>query len=446
MHKLFENSGWLLVDKLSKLFPGIIILALIARHLGPEAFGIWNYALALTAIIGNMATLGMERLAVKELIDHEEQQSSIVATIIFMRILAGIACMLISIGFVFITRKNQPLYLYCTVFTSLIIILQSFDVLDYFYQARNSVKKVIIPKVTVFIIFCLVKLMLIYFNAGMPAFLWASVIELVITYLIVLTVYGYQYSSGISSRIDLSLAQSLLLQSWPLILSNLLVVLFMKVDLLLLDLMGSPAELGEYVGAARISELWYAVPTVVAVAILPTLIQKKNSDREAYLLTLEKWLRLSFWLSIAIGVFVTFTASVIIPFLYGPGYVDAPLILMIHIWASAPVFLCIAFVQYLFVEGKYKSYLYGNAAGLLVNVGVNIVLIPRYGGVGAAIATVISYSAVYGTLLLSDKSQQGFLLSKKMFHPGLMLSDVRQVHSSLKIFAGKMLTIHQKTT
>lgn len=444
MHKLFENSGWLLIDKLSKLFPGIIIMALIARYLGPEEFGIWNYALALTTIIGSVAILGMDKIAVKELIHHEQQQGAIVATIIFMRLLASITCLLASVSIVLVTRKHQQLYLYCTIFSSLLIVLQSFDVLDYFYQVKSNLKRVIIPKVSVFITFCGIKLLIIFFHGTLLTFLWASVIELLITYLIILLIYRYHYTNGFTLHVDIPLAKMLLAQSWPLILSNLLVVLFLKVDLVLLDILSSPAELGKYVAAARISELWYAVPTVVAVAVLPGLIEKKKNNEERYLLTLEKWLRLSFWLSLAISLFITLTAQFIIPFLYGKGYAAASQILMIHIWASIPVFTCIVLVQYLFVEGKYKIYLYGNISGLLVNAGINFLLIPAYGGVGAAIASVVAYSAVYGTTMLLDKSGQGYLLTKKIFHPLRMISDMKQVHSSFKVFTGKLLTVNQK--
>lgn len=439
MYKLFENSGWLLIDKLSKLFPGIIIMALIGRHLGPEEFGIWNYALALTTIIGSVAILGMDRFAVKEIINNEQGQGTIVATVIVMRIIASIICMAVSIGIVLFAQKHQQLYLYCTIFSALMIILQSFDVLDYFYQAKNKVNRVIIPKVTVFITFCIVKLIIIFLGGTLIAFLWASVIELLLTYLIIIMVFGY-HNATFTPRIDWLLAKTLLVQSWPLILSNLVVVLFMKIDLVLLDVLSNPAELGRYVGAARISELWYAIPTVISVAILPGLIQKKKISQNAYLVTLEKWLRLSFWLSAAIAILVTLTAHLIIPFLYGDSYRAASWMLMIHVWAGIPVFLCIVLVQYLFVEGEYKIYLYANLYGLIANVAINFFMIPAYGGIGAAIATVAAYFTVFGVLLLLDKSGQSFRITKKMFNPILVLSDIKQLNNSLRIFTGKLFT------
>ncbi|PSL47322.1 PST family polysaccharide transporter [Chitinophaga niastensis] len=444
MHKIFENSGWLLVDKLSKLFPGIIIMALIARHLGPAAFGVWSYAIALTTIIGSFALLGMDKIAVKELLNNEGKQPSIVATLIFMRIAAGIISMIISVSIIVFTKKQQPAYLYCTIFSALNIILQSFDVFDYFYQADNNVKKVIIPKVAVFIAFCIIKLVFVLLNGALIVFLWLSLIELLVTYLIILAGYRHHYMSTFISNLDFTLGKALLIQGWPLLFSNLVVVLFVKIDLLLLDVLGSAAQVGEYVVAARISELWYAIPVVISTAVLPGLIHKKNANKDAYLGSVEKCLRLSFWISLSISITVMLMANIIIPFLYGSKYASASLILMIHIWASIPVFLCSVFVQYLIIEGRYKISLYGNIIGLIINVGLNLLLIRPYGGVGAAIATVIAYTAVYGALVLFDKSRQGWILTRRMLNPLLAFTDMRQAHNSFKLFMGNFLSVSPK--
>ncbi|KAA2239913.1 flippase [Chitinophaga agrisoli] len=431
MHKVFENTGWLLIDKFSKLFPGILIVAFMARHLGPELFGIWNYAIALTTIVGSIALLGMDKIAVRELVNNEREQAAIVATAIFLRMVVAIGCMALSVAIVMIGRQQQAVYLYCTLFASLTIVLQSFDVLDYFYQVKNDVKKIIIPKVSVFLLFCGIKLLVVWLNGPLLALLWVTLLELLVTYTVVLVVYTYHYGVMPFLHIQRRLAKALLAHSWPLILSNLLVVLFVKVDLVLLDQLGTAAQLGAYVVAVRISEIWYAVPTILSVAMLPPLMRQQNEDREAYLSILEKWLRLSFWSSLCIALVMTCSAQWIIPLLYGDKYLSAAPILMIHIWAGIPVFLCVVVVQYLVIEGRYNIYLYSNIAGLVVNVGLNLFLIRALGGIGAAIATVAAYTSVYMTMVVFDKSGQAWALTKKMLYPQLVYADVRQAHTRL---------------
>lgn len=440
MHNVFENSVWLLADKLSKLFPGILVLALLARHLGPQEFGIWSYAVALTTIIGTVAILAMDKIAVKELITGQNSQSVTVSTVIFMRIMAALCCMIISLLIVVLTRPQQPVYLYCTFFSSFTILFQSFDVLDYFYQVKNSIRTVIIPKVSVFILFCLIKTVLILLGGSLLAFLWISVMELLVTYSIILWKYHRQYASAAFSKIDFRLAARLLKQCSPLVYSGVLVVLFLKIDLLLLDYMSSATVLGNYVAAARISELWYALPTVIATAMLPGLIRKREESPAAYRESLETWIRLSCWVSIGIAVFITLSSPFIIGLLYGQAYVSAPRILRIHIWACIPVFISAVVVQYLFVEGKYHLIVYGNVAGLLVNVAVNIWLIPAMGGAGAAIATVAAYTAVYSATVYLDKSRESWRLTKKMLLPGLLYDDAKKVLRGLKHFLGGILS------
>ena len=439
MHKVFENSAWLMIDKVSKLFPGILVMAVIARHLGPEEFGIWNYAIALTTIVGSMALLGMDKVAVKELVEHEQEQPATVATVISMRVAAALVCMAISTGIVILSRPQQSLYLYCTLFAAGSIVLQSADVLDYFYQVKNDVKKVIIPKVSVFLFFCVVKMMVVVCSGTLITLLWVTLLESLVTFLVVIIVYSYNQVPLSVLNVQPYRAGRLLTQSWPLVFSSLLVMLFVKADLLLLDMLGSAAQLGAYVVAARISELWYAIPTVFATAMLPTLMRQKQLSREAYLEVLEKWLRLSFWSSLTIAVLVTLSAHIIIPLLYGAKYLSASPILMIHTWAGIPVFLSVAFVQYLIVEGKYKIYLYSNISGLVVNVGLNLLLIPSLGSIGAAIATVAAYTSVYATMVVLDKSGQGWMLLGKVMAPALVCNDLRQAYNRLKIFTGRRL-------
>lgn len=432
MRNVFENISWLLADKVSKLFPGILVLALLARHLGPEEFGIWNYAIALTTIVGNVAVLGMDRMGVQELIHHEGQESTVVATIIFMRVVAALLCMAACILLVFFSRPLEPVYLYCTVFSAFTIFFQSFDVMDYFYQVKSGLRNVIVPRVSVFVIFCFIKILLVYLQASLYVFLWATLLELITTYAVILIRYGRRYQAIQLQHIDMALAGRLLRKSWPLIFSNLVVVLFVKLDLVLLDWWSNPDQLGNYVVAIRISELWYALPAVMGTAMLPGLIQQKKDNTAAYLLTLERWLRLSCWASLCVALVVSVATPAMVRILYGTAYKFAAVILMIHIWACIPVFLLSVMTQYLFVEGKYRVYLYGNITGLLVNVAINGLLIPSMGGAGAAIATVVAYSSVFVAMVCMDKTGKAWILTQSMVYPLRVYADMKQVQGKLR--------------
>jgi PST family polysaccharide transporter len=215
----------------------------------------------------------------------------------------------------------------------------------------------------------------------------------------------------------------------------------MKSDQLLLDIFGNPVQLGEYAAAARISELWYAIPTVIATALLPGLVQKKRTDIQAYWNTMEKWLRFSFWVSLTIAAVMSFMAGKLTAILYGARYPHSGMILVIHIWANIPVFLSVAIMQYEIVEGAYKTNLYACLVGLILNVTINVLLIPSMGGVGAAISTVVSYVSLCITVILLDKSGKVVTFTRQMLDPVMALTDLKQVLGSFRIFTGSLLTL-----
>jgi PST family polysaccharide transporter len=439
LHKIFQTSGWLLIDKLARLLFGLITMAMIARHIGPENFGIWNFSIALTTIAGGLAILGLDKVVVKELVSFPDKQDMILSTALAMRIGAGILSCLICIAIVGFTKSS--LYLVCTVITGFNIVLQSFDVFDYFYQANNQVQKVIIPKVGVFILFCAIKLLFIIFNGSLLTFVWLSFIELLITYIIILAFYLGKNQVNFFAAFSKKEASRLMIHSWPLIFTGVLVLLYMKSDQLMLDTFGNPVQLGEYAAAARISELWYAIPTVISTALLPGLVQKKQTNLQEYWNTIEKWLRFSFWASMMIATGMSFMAGKLTAMLYGARYPHSGTILLIHIWANIPVFLCVVIMQYQIVEGTYKNNLYATGVGLFINVIINILLIPSMGGVGAAISTVASYTSLYITVILLDKSGKVFTFTRQMLDPFMALADLKQVLGSFKIFTGSLSTL-----
>jgi O-antigen/teichoic acid export membrane protein len=446
LHKIFKNSGWLLADKLARLFLGLLTMALIARQVGPADFGVWSYALALTTIVGGLAVLGLDKVVVKELVSYPDtdKQERILTTALFMRLFAGLLSFAVCAAIVLLTKKGNAVYTYCTLLTALNIVLQSFDVFDYYYQAKNDVQQVIIPKTGIFVLFCVLKMVWVTKHASLMSFVWLSFFELLITYAIILTMFIGRHSMRFLRAFSFSEAKFLLQHSWPLLFTGVLVLLYMKSDQLMLDTLGTPALLGEYAAAARISELWYALPTVIATALLPGLVQKRIDHHAAYELAVEKWLRLSFWCSLGIALVLSPVAPVITNLFYGAQFPQSGLILSIHVWANIPVFLCMVLMQYQIVEGAYNINLYATIAGIIMNVGINVLLIPKLGGVGAAIATVVSYMTVFCTLTFMDKTKRLPYMISRMFSPLLAINDLKHLFDSFRLFTGQFLSFKRE--
>ena len=123
------------------------------------------------------------------------------------------------------------------------------------------------------------------------------------------------------------------------------------------------------------------------------------------------------WLGISIALPTTIFADHIVRFLFGQNYLPAADVLKIHIWACVFVFLGIACGKWFIAENLQKYSLYRTLSGAILNIILNLVLIPIFGIRGAAFSTVVSYfSAAYLSMAFFKHSRKNFWLATKSFN------------------------------
>jgi len=228
----------------------------------------------------------------------------------------------------------------------------------------------------------------------------------------------YRYGLSIFQwRFNRNMAVNLLRDSWPLILSGLGTIVFMRIDIVLIKLMLTDNAVGEYSAAARLSEAIYIIPISISAALFPAIIKAKNVSEDYYHLKLQKLYILFVWMAIAIALPITFLADSIIALLYGIKYIAAASVLRIHIWAGIFVFLGVASANYLLVENLTKISSLRTLLGALANIVLNIILIPPYGIIGSAWATLISYGIANFSLFFNGKARRCFFMMVFSFLP-----------------------------
>jgi len=149
-------------------------------------------------------------------------------------------------------------------------------------------------------------------------------------------------------------------------------------------------EVGLYSVALRFSEIWYFIPTIIVSSVMPSLTQAKHDSKERYYILLERLFSLLVKIAYVIALPMTFFSSLLVTSLFGLDYAKSGIILAIHIWSAVFVFLGVGMSPWILNEGFMKYSLFQTFFGLVINIGINLLLIPIYGGIGAAIATLIS--------------------------------------------------------
>ncbi|MFD1188892.1 flippase, partial [Pontibacter rugosus] len=188
----------------------------------------------------------------------------------------------------------------------------------------------------------------------------------------------------------ISKARYLLKESWPLMVSGLVVMVYMKIDQIMIKEMMNTTAVGIYSAAMRLSEAWYFVPMLISQSLFPAILSAKKSDEALYKLRLQRLLNLMMFFSLVIAIIFTFLSDWIINFLYGPSFDGAGDILSIQVWAGVAVSSGVVSSNWFLIEGLQKYSMYRTSVGAVINVILNLILIPLYGIAGSAVATLIS--------------------------------------------------------
>jgi O-antigen/teichoic acid export membrane protein len=414
-NKYLKNTGWLMMGKVLSLIVNLVV----TKYLGPESFGELSFALALITITSAVSALGLDSFIIREIIDDPLKRDEILGTALWLRLSAN--ALLIPLTIViylfyhnFFEKSSDALTLMVGLLT-LISVFKSFNIIDSYFQSQVQSKYVVQVQNICLIITALLKITIVLL--GLPLIYLVAVLVFDAFMLAIGLVIIYQ-KRGLSIfrwTFNKARGSSLLKKSSPLILSAVMVSIYMKIDQLMLKQVSSTA-VGIYSAAANLSEAWYFIPTAIIVSIFPAIINARKNDIARYEKRLVNLYDLLVYISVPVAILISIFANPIINLIYAHKFDGAGEMLSIHIWSGVFVFLGLASSQYLLAEGYTKISFYRTMAGAIINILLNLWLIPRYGGVGASIATLIAcFVSTFYLLLIPKTRYQGIMMLKSLF-------------------------------
>ncbi|MBU1927522.1 flippase [bacterium] len=389
--KYFKNTSWLFGEKILRMVVGLFVGVWVARYLGPEQFGLFSYAQSFVGLFTAIATLGLDGIVVRELVKDESRRDELIGTAFWLKLMGALSVLIVLAFAVNFTSNDSYTNTLVFIIASATI-FQSFNVIDFYFQSKVLSRYVVFANIITLFLSSIAKIVLILYNAPLIAFAWVTLFD---SFILACGFVYFYFKSHLANRVKIfkfnrASAVALLRDSWPLILSGMVIAIYMKIDQVMIKEMMNAEAVGQYAAAVRLSEAWYFIPMVVASSLFPAIINAKKTSKELYYARLQKLYDLMVWMAIAIALPMTFLSDWIVELLYGGQYNQAGSVLMIHIWAGVFVFLGVAFSNYLVSENLTKKSFFRTALGASTNVGLNFVLIPKYGINGAAIATLLS--------------------------------------------------------
>lgn len=369
---------------------GLLVGVWVARYLGPEQFGMLNFATAFTSMFAAIAALGLPSIVVRDIVRDPDTKASTLGAAAMLQLIGGFIAYGLCMVAIFILRPEDALTKTLVAILGAVMLFKALDIAVYWFESQVQSKYTVWVQNGVFLVFAIIKVGLILINASLISFAWATLSESILVGFVLLVVMNRH---GFPIR-HLSLfwqrVKSLLTDSWPLLLSSIAVMVYMKIDQIMLGQMLGDEAVGIYSVAVRISEVWYILPGVILSTIVPSMLHIKNQNEVLYYERLQSLFDLMTVISVSIAILFTFMSTSIIELLFGEKYVEASLILKIHVWGGVFVFLGLVSGHWLVAENIQNIILNRSIVGVIINVISNYFLIPEFGMVGCAYATLIS--------------------------------------------------------
>jgi len=411
------NTLWMFTEQVMRIIAALFVGIYVARYLGPEQFGTYSYAVAFASLFGAVAGLGLNSIVVRDLVKYPDQRDTYLGTAFWLKLAGALLTMCLVAIVVQFSNNDALTNLYIFIIASGLI-FQSFDVVDLYFQSKVLSKYASICRFVQLTLSSALKLVFVFIQADLFWFVLVSLIDQISLAIALFFAYWRQKLGSFLGRFDSDTAKSMLKNSWPLIISGVAITLYMRIDQIMIkDILGE-RSVGLYSAAVRLSEAWYFVSGIIVASALPALLNAKKSSEVLYELRLQRLCTMLTWMAIAVALPMTFLTDYLVTMLYGQAYLEAASVLAIHIWTTVFVFLGVASGVFFTVENQTKKLLYRTLFGAVLNVLLNLILIPHYGINGAAVATLLSqFAANYLYDLFDGPTRQLLIIKTKALLP-----------------------------
>lgn len=390
--RAIDSAIFLVVERVLTLLSASVVSILVARELGVADFGRLALANSVVFLCASLISGGLSGIVVRELVRRPADVGVLLGTTFVVRA-AGTLLGLVLIALAALALPNVDAAAQQAVFIIASgTLCRSFDAVEFWFNARSRMRYVVAVNVAVLGAAVAARITLVLLtDAGLVAFAVVAGLEMLLGSLGVALMYQATGGRFRQWRFSLSEAKGLLSRSVWLVLSGIFNAVNLRADQVIISAILGVQAVGVYAVAARLSEAWYFLPQALAASAFPALLRSRDNPT-LYRRRLQSLFDSFCWMAILVAVAVSVIGPWFVRTFYGVAFEEAAEVLVVHIWAGPFVFMGAVLSRWLIAEDLLRHSLVRHAAGAVINVTLNFLLLPRYGVVGAAYATLISYA------------------------------------------------------
>lgn len=385
-----KNMQWTTVARIITLSLSLVTTIIVARVLGPDRFGTLNYVLSISVLFSVIANLGIDNLIYKELITRKEDREVILGSAMALKYITGIiACLSLSVTLFFL---QESVYIKFLAFAlSLSFLTQPLLLLTFDFLSNREMKEVTYTQIITSFISNSLKVVAVLLYGSLGLFIAIIVIENIIAgsvYLYFIQARKRTMAFLVSTKEVVSLFKLAI----PLTLFSAFYELYSRIDQIMLKHYLDEKAVGLYAAAVRLTDIWNILPNIFFGTLFPAFVNTVNKNTEEYKKRLYIFLAVMCGILGTISVVTFFISPFLIRIVYGPEYYAAAPLLSVYVFSLIGSVLSMLIIQDLFLHNKLWFSLLLPLSTAVINILLNLYLIPTHGALGAALATAISYN------------------------------------------------------
>ncbi|MBU1217150.1 flippase [bacterium] len=412
--KYFKNTSWLFGEKILRMVVGLFVGIWVARYLGPEQFGLFSYAQSFVGLFTAIATLGLDGIVVRELVKDESRRDELIGTAFWLKLMG--AFLVLAVLALAVNFTSNDTYTNTLVFIiASATIFQSFNVIDFYFQSKVLSRYVVFANIITLFLSSIAKIVLILYNAPLIAFAWVILFD---SFILACGFVYFYFKNHLTNRVKIfkfnrATAINLLRDSWPLIISGMAIMIYARIDQVMLKEMVDAGEVGQYAVAIRTIEAFDFLSVIIISSLAPAVTNAKKISEELFYQRLTAIYKLMMIIFVIIFIPILIFGEQIIVILYGNEYQVASQLFIIS--AFRTLFTNFGVANSLFIANNnlFKYSMYFTIFGAMLNILLNLYFIPIYYAYGALMATLISFTVTIFIL--------NFFFSKLRFNGLLMI-------------------------
>ena len=386
---IVQNLFWAIMGKFVNLLSGLLVGIIVARYLGPEQYGLMNYVLSYVFLFQTFAIFGLDSIEIREEARHQANFETIIGTAFGIKIITGVIFMILSIATSFVMEADSYTTILVAIY-SFSIVLNSFSVIRNYFTSIVQNEYVVKAEISRCLLSMAIKIVLLLLHLPLIWFIVSYMIDFAFLASGYVVAYHAKIGKLYNWKFDKKTALFLLKESFPLLLTSTAVIMYQRIDQVMIGQMVDKTAVGYFSVATRFVEVLIYIPMTLAQTIAPVLVHARERSEQEYEKKCHQFMNFSLWLSLSAAFATSLLANPIVGITFGSAYTPAVLVLQIMAFKVASVALSNTAGTMLVCEGLQKYAILRDAFGCIVCIVLNYLLLPHYGIIAAAYVAIIS--------------------------------------------------------